>query len=274
MELINSIFDKMEAQGVATNQNLLYGYFFYDSDKSKLEQLKKDLAGEAYKFVALDKKDDGTYMLHVEKTEQHTRTSLFNTEQHLELLAAKHHVSSYDGFDIGNTDPSKPLISNEAFLNFISTKKGNELFDAGIKLYNLEMEDKAALVFEECIKQKIKRDTAAYKLGNVLINQHKVKEGIQQLGQATKINPKYVAAFFNLGATCYDNMQFKESVQYYQQAEKLQPDDDRIIHGIAASQYALQQYSQSLENCRRALQLNKNNENAQQLLQMLNGKIK
>src|SRR5438132_10098959 len=71
--LINSIFDKIEAQGVDTRQNLLYGYFFFDKDKSKLEELKNDLIARSYRFVALDQKDNGEFMLHVEKVEKHTR---------------------------------------------------------------------------------------------------------------------------------------------------------------------------------------------------------
>lgn len=273
MEWINSIFDRMEVQGVATNRDLLYGYFFYDQDKSKLERLKNYLVNQSYRFAGIDKADNGEFMLHVEKVAHHTRQSLFNTEQQLRELAARYNVSSYDGFDVGNTNPSKPLISNEDFLQFISKKKGNDLFETGIKLYDFEIKDKAAIVFRACIRQNIKPDTSSYKLGNVLIDQNEIEEGIKQLEQAIKYNAKYVGAYFNIGATCYDNRQFQKSIYYYQQADKLKPNDDRIIYGIAASQYAVQQYDRSLDNCKRALQLNKYNEPAQQLLEMLKGKI-
>jgi tetratricopeptide (TPR) repeat protein len=272
MKLINSIFDKVEVQGVDTKQNLLYGYFFFDKDKPKLEKLKNELTKQFYKFVELDKKDNGEFMLQVEKVEQHTRQTLYDREQKLRQLAANYSVSSFDGFDVGNADPTKPLVSNDNFLKFMTAKKGNDLFNLGIKLYDLEINDKAVIVFKECIKQNIKPDTSAYKLGNTLIGQNKIEDGINQLEQATKFNPNYLSAFFNLGATCYDNMQFQKSIQYYQQADKLKPNDDRIIYGIAASQYAVQQFDKSLENCKKALQLNKDNENAKQLLQMLKGK--
>ncbi len=274
LELINSIFDRIELQGVDTRQNFLYGYFFFDKNKAKLEKLKNYLVSQSYKFVELDKKDNGEFMLHVEKVEQHTRQSLYNREQKLRLLATKYNISSFDGFDVGNADPRKPMVSNEDFTKFIVIKKGNELFDLGQKLYELEINDKAELVFKECIKQNIKKDTAAYKLGNSLINENKVEEGINYLEQAIKYNPNYLNAFFNLGATCYDNGQYQKSVQYYQQANKLQPNDDTIICGIAASQYASQQYDKSLENCKKALLINKENENAKQLLQMLQGKMR
>ncbi|MBO9683895.1 MAG: tetratricopeptide repeat protein, partial [Flavisolibacter sp.] len=274
LEQINSIFDRMEVQGVDTKQNLLYGYFFFDKDKSKLEKLKNDLVAQSYLFVELDKKENGEYMLHVEKVEKHTRQSLREREQNLRVLAAKHNVSSFDGFDIGNEDPTQPLVSNESFSKFMAQKKGNDLFNLGIELYDLEINDKAELVFRECLKQKIKPDTSAYKLGNTLVNENKVQQGIDYLVQATKYNPNYLSAFFNLGATCYDNGQFQKSIEYYQQADKLKPNDDRIIYGIAASQYAIQQYDKSLANCKKALQLNKDNDNAKQLLQILSGKIR
>lgn len=56
LEQFNSIFDRIELQEVDTKQNILYGYCFFDKDKSKLEKLKVDLAGESYRFVELAKK--------------------------------------------------------------------------------------------------------------------------------------------------------------------------------------------------------------------------
>lgn len=274
LEHINSIFDRIEVQGVDAKQNLLYGYFFFDKDKSKLEKLKNDLVTQSYKFVELDRNDKGEFMLYVEKVETHTRQSLEKREQNLRTLAAKYNVSSFDGFDVGNADPTKPLTSNEDFSKFMATKKGNDLFDLGIRLYDFELNEKAELVFRECLKQNVKTDTSAYKLGNTLINENKVEQGIGYLVQATKYNPDYLSAFFNLGATCYDNRQFQKSIEYYQQADKLKPNDDRIVYGIAASQYAIQEYDKSLGNCKRALQLNKDNDNAKQLLQMLNSKTR
>jgi tetratricopeptide (TPR) repeat protein len=272
IELINSIFDKVEVQGVDTKQNLLYGYFFLDKDKTKLEKLRSRLTTQSYQFVATEKKDNGEFMLQVEKIEQHSRQSLCEREQDLRELAIKYNVTSFDGFDIGNADPTKPLVSNDEFIKFMATKKGNELFDLGIKLYDFEINDKAEIVFKECIKQSIKLDTASYKLGNILLAIGKVDEGVTSLERATKFNPTYLNAHFNLGATCYENRKFEKSIHYYQEADKLKPNDDRIIYGIAASQYAIKQYNKSLENCRKALEINNENENAKTLMGMLKGK--
>ena len=214
LEQINSIFDRIEVQGVDTKQNLLYGYFFFDKDKSKLEKLKAGLVAQSYRFVELVKKENGEYMLHVEKVEKHTRQSLQKREENLRILTEKHNVSSFDGFGVGNADPTKPLVSTDGFAKFMATKKGNDLFDLGIRLYDFEINDKAELVFRECLKQNVKPDTAAYKLGNTLINENRVQEGINYLVQATKYNPNYLSAFYNLGATCYDHGQFQKSIDF------------------------------------------------------------
>src|SRR5690349_19268433 len=98
LEQINYIFDRIEAQGVDTKQDLLYGYFFYDKDQSKLEKLKDDLLRQSYRFVELSEKDNGEWMLHVEKVEKHTRHSLQMRDEILRKMAAEHEVSMYDGF--------------------------------------------------------------------------------------------------------------------------------------------------------------------------------
>lgn len=268
MEGINSIFDNLEAQGINTTLEFLYGYFFYDENKSKLEKLKQALEQQSYSFVEI-RKDDDVFVLHIEKIESHTRQSLYDTKQNFINLSLSFEVS-YDGFDIGNTKPGKPLISDETFLKFMATHNDDNLFQLGIKLYDLEIIDKAKIVFKECLKKNINPDIASYKLGNMAVWQDNIEVGINYLEQAIKLNPDYLSAYFNLGAICYDNNLFEESIKYYQQANKLKPNDEDIIYGIAASQFAMKQFDKSLENCQKVLEINKQNENARILLKMLN----
>lgn len=269
LEIINSIFNRIEVQGVSTDQKLLYGYYFVDGDKDRLESLKNKLLAQAYRFAGLTRNTKNLYLLHVEKVEQHTRQSLLSREQQLRQLAAQSGGSAFDGFDVGNADPAKPLVTDEGFNRFMATQKGNRLFELGLALYNLQLPARAEAVFRACLAQNIKRDTAAYKLGNILVDQNKVAEGISYLLQATKDNPRYFKAFFNLGATCYDNGLYQQSLGYYQQADALQPNNSQVQYGMAAAQYALQQYQASQAHCARALQLNPNNSNARLLMQML-----
>ena len=270
MDGINGIFDRLETQGVDTKKLLLYGYFFYGNNKSKLESLKQALEQQQYSFVEF-RKEDKLFVLHVEKKEQHTSETLFTTKQNFTKLAESFGVS-YDGFDVGNSDPAKPLISNEIFLEFMKTHDNKELFQLGVKLYDLEIYDKAEIVFRECLEKNINSDIASYKLGNMLSWQGAVEDGIRYLEQAVKLNQNNIDAWFNLGAICYDNSLFEASIKYYQQADKIKPNDEDIIYGIAASQFAIQQFDKSLENCKKVLEINSQNGNAKALLKMLNKK--
>ena len=272
MEIISSIFDRLEIQGIDTKQELLYGYFFYGNGKSQLESLKQVLEQQLYSFVEI-RKDDKLFVLHVEKIEQHTRDTLSVTKQNFTKLAEKYGVS-YDGFDVGNPNPAKPLISSENFQKFMTAHNDLELFQLGIKMYDLEIYDKAEIVFVECLKKNINIDIVSYKLGNMLSWQGSIEEGIKYLEQAVQLNPNYLSAWFNLGAICYDNNFFEASIKYYQQADKLQPNDEDILYGIAASQFAIQQFDKSLENGKKVLEINPQHENAKVLLKMIKNNIK
>src|SRR5450830_534747 len=66
---IESIFQKMETQSKwNTKAKLLWGYFFFDADKAKLQKLSTQLANEGYSEVELFF-NDHTYTLHIEKAE-------------------------------------------------------------------------------------------------------------------------------------------------------------------------------------------------------------
>lgn len=266
------MFARMEAQGVETNKPLLYGYFFFDTDKVKLERVAADLTKQNYSLVRLEKIDDGRFILHVEKAEVHSADSLLQREAELRSLAGRYLVAKYDGWDVGNTDPTKPLVSNDSFRRLMDSKKGNDLFDLGIRLYDMEINDRAAEVFTECLKQKIKPDISSYKLAVTLIESGKPDEALFHWEQAVKFNPKYTDAYFNLGATYYDLGKYQKSLDNYRSADRLTPNDDKITYGIAANQYALGEYTLSLESCKIALKINPQNEDAKALLEMLRGK--
>ena len=263
---INSIFDQMEQQGIDTKQPLLYGYFFYDQDKSKLEKLKDELLKDNYKLVRLEKTEEQDFVLHVEKVEIHSRASLLERENQLDQLSKTFQVATYDGWDVGNADPNKPLVSSDGFEKSLDNKSAEELYKMAIELYDSKNHDKAVVVFQKCIENNYKLDTCYYKQGVSYLDLGQAKMGIEKFEAALKINPKYVKACFNIGATCYDNQEYQKSIDYYQKAAKLDPKDDRVYYGIAAAQFVLGQLKAAEENCRIALKLNPGNENAKALL--------
>ena len=108
LEDLEAMFAEIRAQpNWKADSELLWGYFFTDPDPTKLEPLAKQLASDGYRVVAIYPTDDGsTHFLHVERIEHHTPKTLHARNQEFEALAAKFHVQSYDGMDVGPVLPS------------------------------------------------------------------------------------------------------------------------------------------------------------------------
>lgn len=82
--------------------DLLWGYFFDDPNPEKLRPVAEELKKVGYRFVDLYPSDDKTtYILHVEKVEQHTPRSLYARNREFYSLAEKYGIESYDGMDVG-----------------------------------------------------------------------------------------------------------------------------------------------------------------------------
>lgn len=266
---INSVFDKMEFQGVETQKPLLYGYFFYDNDKLNLERFMGELAKKNYKLVRIDKTEKQGYILHVEKIEAHSRTSLLEREYELDKLSKKFHVQIYDGWDVGNTDPEQPLVSIDNFVDFLNNKSDIELYKIANYLYDHEINDKAILAFQKCIDYNYRLDTCYYKQGISIISMGQTNVGIEKLEQTLKINPKYYKAILNLGTLFYEKGEYQKSVEYYLKALKIDPEDDRAYYGLAASEVVLGQLDDARSNCEKSLQLNPDNDYAKLLLEKI-----
>lgn len=263
---INSIFDKMELQGVDTKKPLLFGYFFYDKDQSKLEKLKDELLKENYQLVRLEKTEKPAFILHVEKVEIHSRSSLLERETQLNKLAKKFQVELYDGWDVGNADPTKALVTNDNFEKSLENKTAIELYKIANDWYESETNDKAIIAFQKCIELNYKLDTCYYKQGVSYVGLGDYKTGIEKLEAALKINPKYYKACFNIGAVYAQIQAYQKSVEYYQKAAILNPKDDKVYYGIAAGYFVLGQLKDAETNCLMALKLDPNNFNAKTLL--------
>jgi hypothetical protein len=90
------------------NQELLWGYFFLDSNSDKLLKLSKLLEAKGYGFVDIfeaekeNEEDIQEYYLHMEKVEIHDVSSLLERNNEFYEIASNEGVNSYDGFDAGN----------------------------------------------------------------------------------------------------------------------------------------------------------------------------
>jgi hypothetical protein len=103
IEQLEEMFENMRSSsGWNTDTELLWGYFFTDTEPGPLRLLAGELQEMGYRFVDLYPTDDeGEYFLHMEKIERHSPASLNARNAELESLAASFNVATYDGMDVG-----------------------------------------------------------------------------------------------------------------------------------------------------------------------------
>lgn len=79
---------------------LLWGYFFTDPDRAKIDEAAKTLVGQGYRLVEIHR-DKGVWWLHVERVERHTVDSLDARNAEFYAFAQREGLSTYDGMDVG-----------------------------------------------------------------------------------------------------------------------------------------------------------------------------
>jgi len=109
LEKIQEMYDSMHGNGVDTDQKMLYGYFFTNTEPKKLEKVSEELKKDAFEYVDIYPDETGEYWLHMERIETHNANSLFELNKTLYAVADKFQVTSYDGFDVGNPDKGKAI---------------------------------------------------------------------------------------------------------------------------------------------------------------------
>lgn len=108
LEKIEEMFSNMKANGVDSDQIMLWGYFFTSTKKDKFDQVAKKLKSKNFEFVEIFQAEDKSYWLHLERKEIHNAKSLYELDEELYAIADKHKII-YDGFDVGNVDKDKPI---------------------------------------------------------------------------------------------------------------------------------------------------------------------
>ena len=109
LEGIREIFNTARTEdGWNPEEDMLYSYFFVDTDVDKLEKLGLELEKQGYDFLDIfelaDEKTDestGEYLLHIDKIETHTPESLAARNVEFQTLATEHEIASYDGWEFG-----------------------------------------------------------------------------------------------------------------------------------------------------------------------------
>jgi tetratricopeptide (TPR) repeat protein len=268
-ENIDAIFKRLELQGVNTNKPLLYGYYFVDNSKIKLEKLKDVLLGKNYMFVDIVELSGNEYQLHIEKVETHSRETLVKQLREFDELVSHNKIKSFDGWDVGNSDAAQPLISNKIFEAFLENKTAEELYNLALELLKNNIFEKSIFVFDKCIANNFECENSLYKQFICYDYLGQPENAISKLKEVLKYNPKHFKACFNIGALSYNLKDFQNSIEYYKKASEIDDKDDAVYYGIAASQFCAGELQASEGNCRMALKLNPKNTNAGNLLNMI-----
>ncbi|MEP6903487.1 MAG: ribonuclease E inhibitor RraB [Actinomycetota bacterium] len=109
LEGIREIFNTARTEDKwNTDEEMLYSYYFVDTDVEKLEKLGLKLETDGYDFLDIfelgDEETDestGEYLLHIDKTEIHTPESLAQRNVEFQRLADESEIASYDGWEFG-----------------------------------------------------------------------------------------------------------------------------------------------------------------------------
>ena len=103
LAMIKHLFRQMRSENVDPHSVLLWGYFFVDRSRAKLEVAARQLESSGYRFVEIFEHDAG-FTLHREKAERHFDYTLNDRNFQLDGFARVVGVR-YDGFDVGPLPP-------------------------------------------------------------------------------------------------------------------------------------------------------------------------
>ena len=109
LESIKETFKKMATDGVNTQKELLWGYFFTNKTINQLEMVADKLKERGYQKIEIYQDKDGLYWLNLEKVDIHTPESLFLICKEFNQLALKSNLESFDGYDVGNPQKGRPI---------------------------------------------------------------------------------------------------------------------------------------------------------------------
>ncbi len=90
----------MLRDGFDTTEPLKWGFYFFDSDKIKLEALYEELKAHEYKLEDLNLMEDKEWRLFVSKVDVLTPEKLHRRNVAFNELADHCSVSLYDGWDV------------------------------------------------------------------------------------------------------------------------------------------------------------------------------
>lgn len=109
---IQEIFEEAKREdNWKADEEMLYSYYFVDTEVEKLEKLGEHLDAQGYDFIDIFELGDdeteeptGEYLLHIDKVEIHTPASLAQRNVEFTKLAEQFEISVYDGWEFGELE--------------------------------------------------------------------------------------------------------------------------------------------------------------------------
>lgn len=265
---IQSLYNQLTANGFDTQKPISYHYFFIDSNEQDLNQLKDVLQKQNYKYVRTTK-NAGKYQLEVEKNEAHNASSATQKGKSLNELAKANNVETFDGFEIFSEETITEDDNLGTFKQQVERIPTTELYKKALEFYDKNEDAKALVAFDRCIKQNINLETSYYKRANCKTALGRPQEAIADLENVLRLNPQHYEANFNLGGLFLDAKNFDKAAGFYQKAVTINPKSDIGFYRLAETYQQMGMKNAALQNCRKALQINPNNEYAKKLIAAL-----
>ena len=124
LQSIEAVFQRIrETTHWDISAELLWGFFFSDPSASKLETLAIQLGEHGYHRVDVYPADDqSTFFLHLERRAHMGPADLDACEEELREIASRCNSATYDGWDVGPTDPSQ--IGQQLWWNYLADYDG------------------------------------------------------------------------------------------------------------------------------------------------------
>ncbi len=119
---IEEIFEEAKREdNWKADEDMLYSYYFVDTDVEKLEKLGEHLESKGFDFIDIfelgdeeTEKPTGEYLLHIDKVEKHTPLSLAQRNVEFSKLAEKFEIAVYDGWEFGELEGEDEHDDDEA----------------------------------------------------------------------------------------------------------------------------------------------------------------
>lgn len=261
---IKKMFDNFALQGININEKLPYRYYFKDGDSTKLVRLCFELYSKDFYYVSIERNDVMKYVLTIEKEQKHTAETMIQQEKDFVLLAKRFGVQAFDGFEVSTTEDDDSHF--ERFKTKVSTSDPDKLFTWGKELLNNLLFAEATIVYERCIRLKIKTDSSYYYCGYAHKELENFEDVVTNWEEAVKINPNFLDAAFGLGHIYRKTGKQGKAVDAYQKALIIRPENDKVLYALA---YILAENGdkiKAIEHCKKAIAINPKNSYAQELL--------